>query len=66
MKLAKIVLPAAFALLTFIDQSLAGPLENAKSAHDNKDYSEALSLWPPFAEEGRLANCCHMHPDFGR
>jgi uncharacterized protein len=54
MSLARIELATAFAILTFIGagQSWAGPLEDAKSAYDKGDYSTALSLWRPLAEEG--------------
>jgi TPR repeat protein len=44
----------AFALLTLIGfgQALAGPLEDAKTAYDKKDYTTALSLWSPLALAG--------------
>ena len=42
----------AFPILIGAGPSVAGPLENAQSAYDNKDYSTALGLWSPLAEQG--------------
>ena len=51
MKLIKLALAAALSLL-LAEQSLAGPLEEAKRAYDNRDYSTALGIWHPLADAG--------------
>ena len=49
--LMRVLTCAAFAV-AFTGASLAGPLENGVAAYDEGNYSSAMQLWLPLAEQG--------------